>query len=114
MTHAYGSRRDELDAELLELAIQVRALQPDAVGDLAHVGALARDVILEVQALERVARLAQLQVERQRRTARPPTGASSSDKRTVDIDDADLGVRREQGQWICTTLSSWVRLPGQS
>ena len=74
----YGSRRDELDAELLELAVQVRALQPDAVGHLAHVRAFARDVILEVHALERVARLAQLQVERQRRRARPTTGASSS------------------------------------
>jgi hypothetical protein len=55
----------QVDAQLLELAVQVRALQAGLLGDPGHAAVLARQVMLEIGALERVARLAQRQVERQ-------------------------------------------------
>src|ERR1043166_3551473 len=55
----------DLDAELLELAVKMRTLQADAVRHPAHVAAFSGDVMLEVHALEGVARFAQRQVERQ-------------------------------------------------
>ena len=57
----------ELDAELFQLAVQVRALEPDAVGDAAHVSAFLADVMLEINALECVARFAQRQIRAARR-----------------------------------------------
>src|SRR5258708_556510 len=56
----------QLDAKLLELAIEVGALQADPVGHAAHVSALATEVIREVAAVEGFPRLAQLGVQRQR------------------------------------------------
>src|SRR5208282_6183146 len=55
----------ELDAKLLKLAIEVGALQPDACRDPAHIAAFFHDVMLEVDAFKRVARLAQWQIKRQ-------------------------------------------------
>src|SRR5690348_12872928 len=55
----------ELDAELLQLAVEMSALETDALRDARDIAALARDVVLEVDALEGVARVAQRLVERQ-------------------------------------------------
>ena len=52
------------DAELLQLAVEVRALEADAVGHARHVALLAADVVQEVLLLELLARVAQRQVER--------------------------------------------------
>src|SRR6185295_1629707 len=56
----------EPDVELLELAVEVRALEPGLLGDAAHVALLAAEELLEVDTLERLARLAQRQVEEAR------------------------------------------------
>src|SRR5689334_11389932 len=56
----------EADVELLQLAIEVGALEPRALRDLAHVALLASEQLLEVDALERFARLAQWQLEEPR------------------------------------------------
>src|SRR6185312_16709897 len=52
------------DAELLELAVEVRALEADAVGHARHVAFLAADMVQEVLLLELLARIAQRQIER--------------------------------------------------
>ena len=51
-------------AELLQLAVEVRALEADAVGHSRHVAFLAPDVVQEVLLLELLARVAQRQVKR--------------------------------------------------
>ena len=56
----------EADVELLQLAVEVRALEPGLVGDAAHVALLAAEQLLEVDPLERLARLAQRQLEEAR------------------------------------------------
>src|SRR3569833_1086463 len=53
----------EADVELLQLAVQVRALEPRLLGHLAHVALLAAEELFEVEPLERLARLAQRQLE---------------------------------------------------
>jgi hypothetical protein len=53
----------EIDTELLQLAVQVGAFEPRLFGHARHAAVLAREVILEVRALERVARVAQRNVE---------------------------------------------------
>jgi hypothetical protein len=53
----------EIDAELLQLAVQVGAFEPRLFGHARHAAVLAREVILEVRALERVTRVAQRNVE---------------------------------------------------
>src|SRR5688572_2290144 len=55
----------EPDAELLQLAIKMRAFETDRLGDAADVSAFLRDVVLEVHPLERVPRVAQRKIERQ-------------------------------------------------
>ena len=55
-----------LDAELLELAVQVGALEAGFFGHARHAAAFAAQVMFEVHALEGVARFAQRQVEGQR------------------------------------------------
>src|SRR5690606_40397442 len=55
------------DAQLLELAVEMRALEPHALGHAAHVAALEPQMVLEIHPLEGIARLAQRQVERQAR-----------------------------------------------
>src|ERR1700712_2531070 len=54
------------DAQLLELAVQVGTLEAGLFGDAGHGTAFAAQVVLEIHALEGVARLAQRQVEGQR------------------------------------------------
>src|SRR5471032_3563406 len=54
-----------LHAELLKLAVQMGALQAGLFGHARHAAAFAAQVVLEIHALEGVARLAQRQVERQ-------------------------------------------------
>src|SRR3974390_2928646 len=53
----------QFDAELLELAVQVRALEAGAVGNARHAVAFLGKLVLEVDALELVPRLAQRLVE---------------------------------------------------
>src|SRR5690606_26148797 len=55
----------EVDAELLELAVEMGALEPGALGHPRHAALLARKMVLEVDALEGVARLAQRHLERE-------------------------------------------------
>src|SRR5512138_3131941 len=57
----------ETDVELLELAVQMGALEARLVGDAAHVALLATEELLEVDPLEGLARLAQRQLEEARR-----------------------------------------------
>jgi hypothetical protein len=52
------------NAELLQLAVEVGALEPNAVGDAGHVALLAPDVMQEILLLELLAGVAQGQVER--------------------------------------------------
>src|SRR5262249_53178757 len=54
----------ELDAELLQLAVQVCAFEAYALCHPAHVPRFAADVIIEVHPLEGIARLTQRQIER--------------------------------------------------
>src|SRR5689334_889275 len=61
----FGTAR-EADVELLQLAVEMRALEAGLLGDLAHVALLAAEELLEVQPLERLARLAQGQLEEAR------------------------------------------------
>src|SRR5512142_3551267 len=56
----------EADVELLQLAVEVGALEPRLLGDAAHVALLAPEELLEVDALERLARLAKRKVEETR------------------------------------------------
>src|SRR5258706_1568237 len=51
------------DIELLQLAVEVGAFEPRLLGNLAHVALLAAEQLLEIDALERLARLAQRQLE---------------------------------------------------
>ena len=63
----------DLDAELLQLAVEVGALKPRLLSDTRHVAALHLQVMLEVESLELVARLAQRLLEegeQRRRLAR--------------------------------------------
>src|SRR5262245_23259897 len=53
----------EADVELLQLPVEVGPLEARLFGDLAHVALLATQQLLEVDPLERLARLAQRQVE---------------------------------------------------
>src|SRR6185436_8755276 len=57
----------EPDVELLQLAVEVGALEPRPLRNLAHVALLAAQELLEVDALEGLARLAQRQLEKARR-----------------------------------------------
>src|SRR5512142_3330844 len=54
------------DVELLELAIEVRAFEPGLFSHLAHVRLLTAQKLLEIDALECFARLAQRQLEKAR------------------------------------------------
>ena len=47
------------DAELFQLAVKVRALQTDGFGNATDVSAFLADVVLEIDALESIARVAQ-------------------------------------------------------
>src|SRR5882672_6152636 len=60
----------EFHAELLQLAIQVRALEPGAISHPRHAETLARQMVFEVNALELVARLAQRLVQADSRCGR--------------------------------------------
>ena len=60
----------EPDVQLLQLAVQVRPLEPGLLGDAAHVALLATEQLLEVDALERLACLAQRKLEEARRDLR--------------------------------------------
>src|SRR2546430_7696302 len=51
----------EVDAERAELAVQVRALHADALGELSHLAVAEQQLLLQVGALELLARLAQRQ-----------------------------------------------------
>src|SRR5689334_676550 len=53
----------EIDAELLELPVQVRAFEAGLLGDACHAAVFLRQVELEVALLERVARLAERPIE---------------------------------------------------
>src|SRR4051794_14414649 len=53
----------QVDAELLELAIEVRSLEPRLLGNARHAAVLLREVELEIAFFEGVARLAQRPVE---------------------------------------------------
>jgi hypothetical protein len=55
----------DTDAELLELAVQVGALQAGLLGQAGHVAAVDLQVVLEVQALEDLPGLPQGQIEGQ-------------------------------------------------
>src|SRR5262245_19238262 len=72
--------------ELLQLAVQVGALEPALLGEPAD-RALAREMVLEVRALERLARLPQRQVERQPGESRFAAGCG---QRPGDVVGADL------------------------
>src|SRR5205085_1487482 len=85
----------ELDAQLFQFAIKMRALEPHTVGYAAHVAAFLTDVMLKVNAFECVARLAQRQIERQRR-GRGRRRRSVRRQRLTDFVDADLLRRRSQ------------------
>ncbi len=60
----------EADGQLLQLAVEVRALQPRPLRHAAHVALLASQQLLEVDPLECLARLAQGQLEEARRDLR--------------------------------------------
>src|SRR5947207_13423392 len=51
----------EVDAEGAELPVQVRALHADALGELSHLAVTQQQLLLQVGALELLARLAQRQ-----------------------------------------------------
>src|SRR6185436_877678 len=53
----------QIDPELLQLAIEMRALQARLLGDPGHAAVLLREVELEIALLERIASLAQRPVE---------------------------------------------------
>src|SRR5580698_6368166 len=57
----------EIDAELLQLPVQVSPLKPGLFRDARHAAVFSREVILEVRAFERIACIAQWNVERDRR-----------------------------------------------
>src|SRR5712691_6227109 len=74
------------DAERLQLPLQMRALEAASLGDERNGSVRLREVMLEVVALESLARLSQRQIERQahvRRTARElrhhPFGVARAD-----------------------------------
>src|SRR5581483_7936164 len=78
-------------AERLQLAIKVRALKTRALGDARHAAVLAREKVFEVQALERLARLAVGPIERDLgQRARRRSGAEHS----LDILEADFLLQR--------------------
>src|SRR5438034_1820679 len=54
------------NVELLELAVEVRAFEAGLFGHLAHVRLLAAQKLLEIDALECLARLAERQLEKAR------------------------------------------------
>src|SRR5437763_16998694 len=54
------------NVELLELAVEVRAFEAGLFGHLAHVRLLAAQKLLEVDALERLARLPERQLAKPR------------------------------------------------
>src|SRR5437773_12552331 len=51
----------EIDAEGAQLAVQVRALHADALGELPHLAVTQQQLLLQVGALELLARFAQRQ-----------------------------------------------------
>src|SRR4030081_1796734 len=51
----------EIDAERAQLAVQVRALHADALGELSHLAVTQQQLLLQVGALELLARFAQRQ-----------------------------------------------------
>src|SRR5207244_1746194 len=57
----------EADVELLQLAVQMRAFESRLVGSAAHVALLTAEQLLEIDALERFARLAKRSLEKARR-----------------------------------------------
>jgi len=60
----------EADGKLLQLAVEMRALEPRPFRDAAHVALLATEQLLEIDALEGLARFPQRQLEETRRDLR--------------------------------------------
>ena len=87
-----SARAAHLDPELLQLAVEVRALEPHGLGDAADVAAFLADVVLEIDALERVARIAQRQVERQ--VVRELARVDRLRQRALDVLQRDLLAER--------------------
>src|SRR6185369_8399443 len=65
----------ELDVELLQLAVEVGALQPGALGQLGHVAAFQPQVMLEIEFLESIARFAQRLVKHRQQRVELPVAA---------------------------------------
>ena len=57
----------ELDAQLLEFPVQMGAFQPDLFGHTGDIASLPLQMEIEVDRVKILARLAQRQVERQRK-----------------------------------------------
>src|SRR4029079_2456190 len=55
----------ELDAKLLQLAVEMSTLEADALRDAGNIAALASDVVLEINSFKGIPRVAQRLVERQ-------------------------------------------------
>src|SRR5690349_15241006 len=84
-----------LYSERLELAIQVRALEAAFLRNARYRAVLEREVMLEVGALERLARVAQGQIERQ---VDPFRGRGELRQHRLDVVRADLFLERRSGQ----------------
>ena len=86
----------EVEPELFELAIKMRALESGLVGDSRHVAALALEVMFEVKPLEGLARVAQGLVEQgqRRRGSRRFAGVAQQD--AVDVIDRYFVFERRQ------------------
>ena len=90
----------EADVELLQLAVEVRALEPGLLRDAAHVALLAAEELLEIDALERLARLAQRQLEEARGDLRRDRlvrrgGFAQQPLDVIGRDVAGAGVERQ-------------------
>src|SRR5262249_46895847 len=92
----------ETDVELLELPVEVRPLQARALGHAAHVALLLAEQLLEIDALERLARFAQRQLEEARRElgrdgGRGEEGALAEEPPHVLSRDLAVDRQREVG-----------------
>src|SRR3954469_1297811 len=82
-------------AEPLQLAIQVRALEAAFFRDASDRAVLEREMMLEIGALERLARVAQGQIERQGDSLRR---RGELRQHRLDVVRADLFLERRGGQ----------------
>ena len=94
----------EADVQLLELPVEVRPLESGALGDAAHVVLFLAEQVLEVQPLERLARLAQRQLEEARGDLRRDRAVGRGDFAEQPLDVIGVTSPRTTCRF-CTTLA---------